>query len=278
MKPAFIQRSALAIAFSAVVGIILIVFLFPVYWIFATSLKTQAQTWAIPPLLTFTPTLDNYVTVFTRRAFLPSLFNTILISTFGAAFTTFFGSLAAYAFTRFRFRGSSVLSTGILVTRMFPAVILALPVYLMARDLQILDTILVVVAADVTVALPFVIWLMIGFFRQVSRELDDAALIDGCSWFGAYWRIVLPAVAPGLVATGILSFIYHWNEFFFALVLTRLQAKPASVWVTEFVTFQGIDWGAITAGAALLALPTLAFALVAQRWLVRGLTAGAVKG
>lgn len=266
------------VLFVLAVAIILVVFLFPIYWLFATSLKTQAQTWAIPPLLVFTPTFDNYVNVLTRRAFVPAVVNSFLIASTGTLFTTLFGSMAAYAFTRFRFRGASVLSTGILITRMFPAVILALPIYLLGRDLQLLDTILIVVAADVTIALPFVIWLMIGFFRQVPRELDDAALIDGCSWFGTYWRIILPAVAPGLVATAILSFIYHWNEFFFALVLTRLQAKPASVWVTEFVTFHGIDWGAITAGAALLAFPTLLFAVIAQRWLVRGLTMGAVKG
>jgi len=266
------------VLFVLAVAAILVVFLFPIYWLFATSLKTQAQTWAIPPLLVFSPTFDNYVNVLTRRAFVPAVVNSFLIATTGTLFTTLFGSMAAYAFTRFRFRGASVLSTGILIIRMFPAVILALPIYLLGRDLQLLDTILIVVAADVTIALPFVIWLMIGFFRQVPRELDDAALIDGCSWFGTYWRIILPAVAPGLVATAILSFIYHWNEFFFALVLTRLQAKPASVWVTEFVTFHGIDWGAITAGAALLAFPTLLFAVIAQRWLVRGLTMGAVKG
>lgn len=267
-----------SLIFVIVTVIVLVVFLFPILWIFLTSIKTQVQTWTIPPLFIFKPTLSKYLIVLRAKNYLGYLTNSLIIAGTGTFLIVICGSMAAYAFTRFRFRGSASISTGILTIRMFPPVVLGVPIFLLMRNLGLLDTHISPVLADTSFGLPFIIWLMVGFFKGVPLELDDAARIDGCSWFSAYWRVTLPAVAPGLVATSILSFVYIWNEFFFALILTREEAKPASVAVSEFVTRLGVDWGAITAAASLMVIPTIAFSILAQKHLIRGLTAGAVKG
>lgn len=254
----------------------------PVYWMFTISFKTEVEQFASPPLwFAFTPTLEHYYDAFVTRTFGGYLLTSAIVAVTSTAFALVIGTLAAYALARFElpFKLNRRLSLWILSTRMFPAIVTAVPLFLMMRDVQLLNTRAALIIVHTAFNLPFVVWMMRGFFADLPRDLEEAALVDGDSRLGALVRVVLPLVAPGLAATAVFCLIVSWNEFLFALVLTQTDvAMTLPVGIAGRVTQYEIKWGVMSAAASVAIVPILVFALALQKYLVRGLSMGAVKG
>ena len=254
----------------------------PVYWMITISLKTELDQFAVPPKwFWFTPTLNHYYDAFVTRSFGQYLITSAIVAVVSTFCALVIGTLAAYALTRFRlpYNLDRRLSLWILSTRMFPAIVTAVPLFLMLRDLRLLNTKASLIIVYTAFNLPFVVWMMRGFFAEVPRDLEEAALVDGDSRLGALFRVVLPLVTPGLAATAVFCLIVSWNEFLFALVLTQTDASMTlPVGIAGRVTQFEIKWGVMSAAAVVAMMPIMIFALAMQRYLVRGLSLGAVKG
>jgi len=266
----------------AVLIIALIFFMFPVIWMFLTSFKTEAEYFSYPPV--FIPKDFSFRNYFNAMAFPPDgrgglqgLRDSLIIASATTVASVLIGSLAAYSLSRFKTGGDNF-SFWILSTRMFPPVAAALPLFLIFKEIKLLDTHLALIIANTVFALPFVIWLLKGFFDELPLELEEAALIDGCSHWGAFTRVALPLVTPGLVATALFSFIFAWNEFMFALLLTRRTVRTLTIIVPSLVGGHEILWGEIAALGTIAIIPGIVLSLLLQRYLIRGLTMGAVKG
>jgi multiple sugar transport system permease protein len=226
-------------------------------------------------------TLDHYRAVFGGDGTtLRYLWNSLVVTTATTVLAVAIGTLAAYALARLRlpFRLSLVIGLSFLVVRFYPKITVALPYYLLMRDLGLLDTHLAVILAHVSITVPFVVWLMLGFFEELPREIELSAMLDGCGAWMRFRRIVLPLSLPALGAAAILTAFVSWNEFLMASTVAPNAAKTLPVRVSGFITDKGIQWGNMAAMSTVIVVPVAAFALVAQRWLARGLTAGAVKG
>ena len=260
-----------------VLAIVGIVWLFPVIWMFVTSMKTQVQTFRIPPVWIFKPVYQNYSDLFFASTIQKYLINGLIIASTSTAICLVLGSFAAFTLIRFHIRGREDIAFWMLSTRMFPPIASAIPLYLLLRQLGLLDTHLGLIIVYLSLNLGFATWMMRGFFKELPVELEESAMIDGCSRYGAFFRVVLPLSAPGLAATAILCFIFAWNEFLFALLFTGRNAKTMPVVLAGFITQTGIRWGALTAAGALTAIPTIILACLAQKYIVRGLTLGAIK-
>ncbi len=279
MRPLSPLQMAITIG---VLAIALFLFMFPVVWMFLTSFKTESEYFAYPPV--FIPhefSLRNYVNAMrfppNGRGGLQGLRDSLIISLATMLVSVLVGSLAAYSLARFRTGGEN-LSFWILSTRMFPPVASALPLFLIFKQIRLLDTYLALIIANTIFNLPFVIWLLKGFFEELPIELEEAALMDGCSLWGAFGRIALPLIAPGLVSTALFSFIFAWNEFMFALLLTRRNVRTLTIIVPSLVGGHEILWGEIAATGVMAIIPGILLSLLLQRYLVRGLTLGALKG
>jgi multiple sugar transport system permease protein len=252
--------------------------LFPLYWIATASLKTERSLYAKPPEWLFTPIIDNYRNVLTNIPFGQYLTNSLVVAVGTTVGSLVLGILAGYGFARFRFRGSVAVRFLVLVTRMAPRTVLVVPYFLMMQKIGLLDTYTGLVIAYVSFALPFTIWLLIGFFMDVPMEIEEAAMIDGCGRLGVLLRVVIPVVAPGLVVAAIFAFLVAWNEFLFALILSGVNAKTLPVVIAGFTTDIGPLYGEMSAAAVMVMLPNIVMTVALQRFLVRGLTLGAVKG
>jgi multiple sugar transport system permease protein len=254
----------------------------PVYWMFTISLKTEVDQFAVPPRwLAFSPTLAHYYDAFFTRSFGQYLQTSAIVSALSTVCAVTLGTFAAYGLSRFRLPGKldRRLSIWILSTRMFPPIVSAVPLFLMMRDLHLLNTRASLVIVYTAFNLPFVVWMMQGFFKELPRELEEAAMVDGDSRMGALVRVILPLVTPGLAATAVFCLIVSWNEFLLALVLTQTdQAMTLPVGIAGRVTQYEIKWGVMSAAGVVAMIPILVFAMAMQRYLVRGLSLGAVKG
>ncbi len=260
-------------------SVILVVFLSiaPILYLLVTSFKEPDLTFAIPPVWNFMPTTQNYDEVLSSTNFNKYFVNSIVIAltTTGIALTL--GTLAAYGFSRFRFRGQFWLRMSSLVPQMLPPIAIVVPLYVLFNSINWIDSRQALVVSYLTFTIPLSIWMMAGFFDDVPLELEEAAMIDGCSRFGALIRVSLPLALPGMAATAILNFLYCWNEFLYAVILTGREARTLPVIITSFMTNRAVLWGRIAASGSLVLIPVLIFALLAQRYLVRGLARGAVK-
>jgi multiple sugar transport system permease protein len=275
VKPTPLRAGLTAVALVPV----LVWTLFPIFWIATASFKTELSLYARPPQwLFFNPILDNYRRVLGNIPFLQYLTNSVVIAVGTTVGSLVLGVLAGYGFARFRFRGSDAVRFLVLVTRMAPRIVLLVPYYLMMQRLGLLDTYAGLLIAYISFALPFSIWLLIGFFMDVPVEIEEAALIDGCSRIGVLMRVVIPIVAPGLVVAAIFAFLVSWNEFLFALILSGVNAKTLPVVIAGFSTDVGPLYGEMSAAAVMVMLPNIVMTVALQRFLVRGLTLGAVKG
>jgi len=252
--------------------------LFPIYWITTASFKTELSLYARPPQWLFSPILENYRRVLTNIPFAHYLVNSLVIAIGTTIGSIVLGTLAGYGFARFRFRASAAVRFLVLVTRMAPRMVLVVPYYLMMQRIGLLDTYTGLLIAYVSFALPFSIWLLIGFFVDVPLEVEEAGLIDGCTPLGVLLRIVIPIAAPGLVVAAIFAFLASWNEFLFALILSGVEAKTLPVVIAGLNTDAGPLYGEMSAAAVMVMLPNVVMTLVLQRYLVKGLTLGAVKG
>ena len=249
--------------------------LLPVLWTLRTSFAGRALAYQ-PADLWFAPTLANYDKIFVQETFQKYFWNSLWIATASALVSLAVGSLAAYSIARFR-TGGAGLSLTVLGTQMLPPVTLVIPFYLLAQRLDLLDRGWALALVYLSFNLPFVVWILIGFFQGIPRELEEAALVDGASRFGAFARIVLPLSLPGLLAAGVFAFVLSWNEFLFALILTGRESKTLPVALASLMTSQGNQIGAICAATVAMMTPIVALTWVIQRFLVRGLTFGAVK-
>ncbi|MBC7909793.1 MAG: carbohydrate ABC transporter permease [Pyrinomonadaceae bacterium] len=259
-----------------------VVSLIPVYWMITISLKSEVDQFAVPPRwLIFSPTLAHYKDAFVTRSFGQYLLTSAIVAVLSTACALVLGTLAAYALARFRLprKLDTRLALWILSTRMFPPIVTAVPLFLMMRDVRLLNTKASLIIVYTAFNLPFVVWMMRGFFMEVPREMEEAARVDGDSRLGALRRVVLPLVAPGLAATAVFCLIISWNEFLFALVLTQTDAAMTlPVGIAGRVTQYEIKWGVMSAAGVVAMMPILIFAMAVQRYLVRGLSLGAVKG
>lgn len=251
----------------------------PLFLMYTASFKNDADLHQVPPTLIFEPTLENYRRVFAATPFFQYLINTLVVAVTTTTAALVFGSLAAYSFTRFRFPGSDSLPLFYLVMRMLPRFVLVIPYYLMMRELGLLNTHSALILAYTSFSLPFVIWLMIGFFKEIPVELEEAGMVDGCTRLEVFVRIVVPLVAPGLAATAIFAFLLAWNELLFSLVLAGRDSRTLpNIAVAVQTTERGIEWGVLNATGSLVLLPVIVMALLVQRHMIKGMTMGAVKG
>jgi multiple sugar transport system permease protein len=257
--------------------IVFLVILGPILWLLINSFKTNVDALAIPPRLIFKPYLKNYPTVIASYKFPKYFMNSLVSSTVSTLIVLLFGMPAAYVLARFTFRGHILLAFIILATRMVPRVAIGIPTYLIMMKLGMLDTHLALILSFIAYNLPFGIWLLIGFIKMIPRDLEEAAAIDGCSRVQAFGMVLVPLIGPGLAAVGILVMIVCWREFFLPLILTSSRAKTISVVAGQFITEYGIDWGQLSAFAMITFAPVIAIAAYAQKYLIGGLTMGAVK-
>jgi multiple sugar transport system permease protein len=251
--------------------------LFPVYWLVATSLKTEIEVVANPPSFVFTPTFKNYIQVLTDPAVLGFLKNSLIVGLGTTVFGLLIGVPAAYVLGRFRFRGSHDLAFWILSTRFTPPMAMLIPFFVIFYRTGLLGTHAGLIIAHLGVNLSMIIWLMRSFFRDLPRELEDASSVDGASQLQTFFLVMLPIAKPGVAAVAILTFLFSWNEFLFSLVLGSNSVTTIPVGLYKFIGYQQIDWGKLSAGAVLMIVPVISFVLLLQRHLIRGLTFGAVK-
>ncbi len=253
------------------------IFLVPVAWTLETSLKTKVDAWTLPPNWLFKPTLDNYRAVLIDQGFLGYLKNSAIVAVGSTVVALTLGTLAAYGLERFRFRGRQGVFFAFLLAYMLPEMAIALPIYLAAVKLHLLDTYAMLIAMHATFATAFATWMMRAFIKEVPRELEESAMTDGAGRLETFLRITLRLVGPGLAATSVFCLIFSWNDFPYALVLSTIRTETLPVAVGSLKTPAGTAWGGIMAVTLVAIVPTVAFAFAVQRWLVRGLTFGAVK-
>lgn len=265
-----------------VVAALLVMFIFinifPYLWLVITSFKTRADTLTTVPKLFFEPTLSNYIYAFSERGFTIYLLNSLIIALGTTGLVVLLAFPAAYVFSRMRLRGDNHMFFVILTTRMGPGVLVAVPIFLMFSSAGLWDTHLVVVLVHTAFNLAFAIWLIKGFIDDIPRDLDEAAWLDKLNPLKTAFRIILPLCGPGIAITALFVFVMSWNEFLYALLLTGNNAKTLPVAIAGLVTPHGTLWGQIAAVAVLTSLPVLLTAYLLQRYIVRGLTFGAVKG
>jgi len=260
--------------------VILLFELFPLFWMLEISFKGYKDVIAMPPKLLFEPTLKNYREVIAakRTPFLHYLGNSAIVGLCSTAVALAVGIPAAYSFVRFRFPGKENIKFWILTTRMAPPIAVLIPYFLLFNRLRLIDSFVTLILMHVTLNLALVVWMAISFIEEVPVELEESAVIDGCSRIGAFARVTFPLIAPGIAAISILAMIFSWNDLMFSLVLSGRNTATAPVVITSFITYQDVAWGKLSAASMLIMLPVVVFALLVQKYILRGLTFGAVKG
>ena len=261
----------------ALVIVLVLIIMFPFLWLLTMSFKTDADIFAWPPKLLFAPTTANYVALWDGN-FPRSFANSAIASVVSTLLAMLAGVPGAYALSRTAMRSEKSLSLLILSSRMAPPIAFTIPYFLVYRHLQLLDTLTGLIIIYLTFNISLVVWLMRSFFDATPRSLEEAAWIDGASLWQSFVKIILPLSGPGLAATAILCFLYSWNDFFFALILTRTEAMTAPVAVVNFMNYEGWEWGKIAAGGTMVMLPVLIFSILVRKFLIQGMTAGALKG
>jgi len=250
--------------------------LLPILWVARTSLANRLIAYKIPPVWFFSPTLDNYRVIFQQYPFQKYFVNSLVIAAVASLISLILGSLAAYSIARFR-TGDPILRLSMLSTQMLPAITLVIPIFLLVRVARLWDSPLALILAYLSFNLPYTIWILIGFFQSIPVDLEEAAMIDGCSRTQSLRRVIIPVALPGLLAAGVFNFILNWNEFLFALILTGRDTRTLPVAVASLWTQQGVQIGAVSAATILVVLPVIVLTWIIQKSLVRNLTFGSIK-
>ena len=282
------KKTLRVILLSILVLLVLIFIYLPVAWLVISSISTRSELLSTPiHWIPQQPTLQNYINIIfpaqgtseVAKTFRITLWNSLLVASSVTIIALVFGSLASYALVRLRFPFQRSMLIGILGTRMIPEISLIIPLYIFATRVGLFNSPIILIITYLSFALPFAIWLMAAFFDTIPVELEDAARIDGCNRLETLWKIIMPISAPGLVSTGLFVFLTAWDEFFFALILTStVSAKTVPVAIAEFTGRYVVDVGGMMTGGVLAAIPPVLLSLIFQRYIVSGLTAGAVKG
>ncbi|MFX3632425.1 MAG: carbohydrate ABC transporter permease [Candidatus Pristimantibacillus sp.] len=255
--------------------LVLLVFAFPFFWMLLASFKTQAQIMSTDSLLFFKPTTNNYLSVFEEHDFLKYIWNSLIVAMGSTLLSLLLGLPAAYAIARHSLHKLGLI---ILVARIIPGITFLIPWFILFSQLKLVDTYAALILSHMLVGLPFIIWIMISFFDGLPMEIEEAGLIDGCTRHQVFMRVILPISGPGIITASLLSFIFSWNNFMFSIILAGDKTKPLPVAVFNFMSYSEINWGGLMAAACIITLPVLIIALLAQRYVVSGLSAGAVKG
>ena len=250
----------------------------PILWVIISSFKQSVDITSIPPAWIFKPTINNYINVIVNRELPKFLINSAIIAVSSTALVVFIGSICAYSLARFKYSGGNSLAIFILCGRMVPPITLVIPYFIMMNKLGLIDTHFSIILTHIGFNLPFVVWLMRSFFMDIPKELEDAGRIDGCTNIGVFIRIILPLAGPGLATAAIFSFLYSWNEFLYAFILTKVNAVTVPVLAAMFVTPIGVLWGELFSVVIFVIAPMLVLGFIIRRYFVKGLTLGAVKG
>lgn len=261
--------------FYTVISGITLFFLFPIIWMIMASFKTQIDNLAIPPVFVFKPTLENYRETFIRNPFLKYTWNSFVVAALSTLIGLVVGAPAAYSIARFKQRGLSVV---ILTARIMPAISYLLPWYILFLRFKMIGTYESLILTHLTVGLPIIIWMLIGAFEDLPHELEDSTLVDGGSIYTVFIRVALPLTIPTIAASAIIAFIFSWNNFLFSIILASAATRPLPVAVFNFVSYLNINVGGLAAAATVITGIPMLLALFAQRYIVSGLTMGAVKG
>jgi multiple sugar transport system permease protein len=274
-----IERLQTTIAY-AVLGFLLLLVLFPFYWMTITSFKTEDQMRSLVSMFWPAPfVVENYTQLLTKTDFGIWYRNSALVAISSTLVATAIGTIGAYALARLRFLGRAFLSSATLITYLVPPSILFIPLYAQIRTMGLADSLAGLIAAYPSFTVPFVTWLLMGYFGSIPEELEEAAMIDGATRFGAFRRIILPLAAPGVLAASLFAFTQAWNEFLYALVfISDVKQRTLPVGLSTFITGDVYGWGYLMAGAVLTTLPVIVVYTYLQRYMVEGLTAGSVKG
>ena len=252
--------------------------LLPIIWLFMLSIKSKGETFTKPPKLIFDPTINNYINLWDNDLFKDTFFNSIFITLISIVLSITIALFAAYALKRYQIRFKTAFMQWLLLAYMLPEFLFVLPMFTIYQTIGLYDTYLGMAIIYQVHVLPFSIWMLRSFLEEIPKEIDDAAIIDGCGPLQAIFRIYLPLIIPGIVATAILNGIWVWNELAIALGLTFFDAQPITVGVASFRGYASIDWGGMTGSAIISMVPMVLFAAFAQKHIVKGLTLGSVKG
>lgn len=254
--------------------VIVLMLLAPLAWLVASSLKTNVDIYDPTKTIIFTPTLENYVNVLTRNNYFVFIFNSFWVALVSTVLSLILGVPAAYAMSRFTMHRSALV---VLMARVIPGISLLVPWYYVFSNLRMVGGFSVLIMSHMFVALPLVVYIMISYFDSMPLELEESAQVDGLTPIGAFQRITLPLSVGGMATAGILSFIFSWNNFMFALVLSGSKTKTLPVAIFDFVSYASIDWGGLMAAATVVTVPIMVIALFTQKYIVSGMTAGAIK-
>jgi multiple sugar transport system permease protein len=280
-RRAGLRRNLGRVGFYLLALLILLIFVFPYYWQVITALKPPSELYLMPPA--WMPTrlyLDSFVRVFTERPFLTYMRNSLIVASATTLLALLVGSLAAYSLARLPIKGRMIILAGILSATMFPGTSIIGPLFIVISSLGLINTFPGLIWPYTSFALPFTVWVLTNFYSQIPIELEEAAEVDGCSPMQAFLRVIFPLAAPGLATTAILVFISAWNEFLFALTFTRTATtRTVPVGIAGFTGIRDeVPWGEVSAASVLVTVPLIALAIIFQKRIIQGLTAGAVKG
>lgn len=272
------QKKSVDVLLTALTLLLVIVAMFPLYWLLSTSMKSKTDAFAIPFKWVFIPELTNYAEILGSPEFQKCYLNSLIVAVFTTVISLIFGLPAGYALSRNTGRFGRAMGTGIILARMVPPMALIIPFFVVFNTIGLTDNYVTLIFMYLTTVLPFVVWLMMGFFKGVPIDVEDAALIDGCSRVKAFLKVCLPVVKPGIATSAMFAFMMAWNEYFYAVIMTGNKTKMLTIYIQSFVNSSGTNWGRLCAAAVLVIAPILVFTITCQKSFVRGLMGGAVKG
>jgi len=271
-------KKSVTIISAIVISLYVLWVAIPLVLVIFQSFRPRLLMFVDPPVFFFTPTTEHYIGIFSRQNILMFMRNSAIVGVFSTGLCLILGSMCAYALSTLKLPGKNFWALLILLTRMVPASTLMVPIYVMMRTFGLLNTHTAIILTHATLNLPFTIWMMRSFFDDVPKELEQAAMVDGCSRILSFFKVAMPLAAPGLVATGILAMLFSWNEFMFALILSSPRTRTLPIGISSFMGAVSVDWGGSSAAAVVACIPVFIAGVIVQKYLVRGLTMGAVKG
>jgi multiple sugar transport system permease protein len=257
------------------VVLVMIPFVFPLLWILLSSLKTQTQITALPPLWIFKPTFDNYIKVFVEQNFIQYLFNSSVVAVGATLVSLIIGLPAAYSISKYK---QSAFGLFILVARLLPGISFLIPWYILFSKFHLIDTYFALISSHMLIGLPLIVWIMVNYFDGIPAELEESARVDGCTIQSAFLKIILPISGPGIITGITLSFLFSWNNFMFSMVLSSQQTKTLPIAIYNFVSYAEVNWGSVMAAAVIIITPAIILTMLFQKFVIKGLTMGAVKG
>lgn len=269
------NKSIIKVVFYTLLIVIIIGVTFPFIWMILASFKSMVDLLNADKMFIFTPTIQNYIDVFSKYDFLRPIINSLIIGVISTLLSLVLGLPTAYSIAREK---QTLFSGIILIIRIIPAITFLVPWYIIFNKIHLTGTYTALILAHLLVSLPLIIWIMIPYYEQMPKELEQAAWVDGCSKIGTFFKIMLPLSTPGILTSAILAFIFSWNNFIFALVLATNDTKTLPMAVFNFISYTEINWPSLMAAAVLITLPILVISMALQRYVIAGLTAGAVKG